>query len=301
MSFVGLALLIAGIVAVPVSSREFCQPWWAPSVRPWPPDVLDAMTLEDLGNGDEQCVGLAGDNPPRVSGELDEPVNLINKTNAQVMNNPDHITVVHLTMLSPGNEQGVRAAREELRGLAIAQQESLKDETPIRLLLANAGANMEYADRAAQKIAEAARRDRRIVGVVGLGLSTRQTIDAVRRLGRARLPSVGSATTADELIDASSYYYQVSPGNRRQAVFAARYASAELHAQRVRVYYSADPDDTYSAELATAMRDQLRAAGWPMRDPAKVLASWADGPARLRNAQTRSSSTRGVRSVLNRS
>ncbi|MFI0349987.1 ABC transporter substrate-binding protein [Actinomadura sp. 9N407] len=268
MSFVGLAVLVAGVVAVPVSSHEFCRPWWSLSVRPWPPGVLNAMTLEDLGNGGEQCVGLAGGNPPRVSGELAEPVNLINRSNARVVRDPDHITVVHLTMLSPGNEQGVQATREELRGLAIAQQESLNDETPIRLLLANAGANMEYADRAAQKITEAARRDRRIVGVVGLGLSTRQTIDTVRRLGRARLPSVGSATTADELIDASPYYYQVSPGNQRQAVLAARYASAELDARRARVYHSADPDDIYSAEIATAMRDQLRAAGVEVSDHA---------------------------------
>ncbi|TDD45086.1 hypothetical protein E1286_25050 [Nonomuraea terrae] len=269
MSFVGLGLLVAGVVAVPVSSHEFCRPWWSPSVRAWPPGVLDAMTLEDLGDDGKQCVGLAGEDPPRVdTKELGGVIDKIKETNAKVVLNPKHITVVHLTILSPGNEQGVRVAREELRGLAIAQQESLEEDAPIRLLLANAGANMEYADRAAQKIVEEARRDPRIVGVVGLGLSTQQTIDAVQRLGQAGLPSVGSATTADELIDASPYYYQVSPGNRRQAVFAAAYASADLRARRARVYYSADPDDTYSHELATAMRDELPVAGVEISDHA---------------------------------
>jgi hypothetical protein len=36
---------------------------------------------------------------------------------------------------------------------------------------------------------------------------------------------------------------------------------ANLHAKRARVYYSADPDDTYSRELANAIRDQLGAEG----------------------------------------
>ncbi|MGI5200480.1 hypothetical protein ACQEU6_02580 [Spirillospora sp. CA-108201] len=264
MSFVGVALLIAGVIAVPVTSHEFCRTWWSPSIRAW--GLRDDMTLEDLGDDDRQCVGLAGEDPQRISGTLAGPIKMIRTTNAAVVHRDRYVTVVHLTMLSPGNEQGERATREELRGLAIAQRESLQSDVPIRVLLANAGANMEYADRAAQKIVAAASRDRRIVGAVGLGVSTRQTIDAVRRLGQAGLPSIGSATTADGLISASPYYYQVSPSNQRQAAFASRYGVANLRAKRARLYYSADPNDNYSGELATVMRHQLGAAGVEVTD-----------------------------------
>lgn len=256
MSFACVLVLIAALVAVPVTSHEFCRPWWSPSVRLWPPEVRDEMTREDLRDGVEQCVGLVGEDPALVSAELDGPVNLINQTNDKVVRNDNYLTVVYLTMLSPGTDQGVRATREELRGLAIAQQESLNDEAPIRVLLANAGARMAYAEQTAEEIVEADQRGQ-LDAVVGLGISTEQTVAAVRRLGRADLPAIGSATTAEELLDASPYYYQVSAGNQRQAEFAAEYAANDLGARRARVYYSADPNDTYSSELAGVMRTQL--------------------------------------------
>ncbi|WP_154814433.1 hypothetical protein [Actinophytocola xinjiangensis] len=255
MSFASVLAVLAALVAVPVVNYEFCRPPLSSPIGLFPPEPRDEMSREDLGDVD-QCVGLVGDSPPLVSPDLDDPIERIRQANAEALRAEHHLTVVHLTMLSPGTDQGVRATREELRGLAIAQRESLGSETPIRLLLANAGAGMRHADKAAREIIQAHHRER-IDAVVGLGISTEETIAAVRDLGRAALPAIGSSTTADELLTASPFYYQVSVSNKRQAAFAAEYATGDMRASSARVYFSGDPADTYSSELATAIRDHL--------------------------------------------
>jgi ABC-type branched-subunit amino acid transport system substrate-binding protein len=92
------------------------------------------------------------------------------------------------------------------------------------------------------------------MGVVSLGLSTEQTASAIRLLGNAGLATVGSATTADELVSASSSYFQVSPNNRREAQVAAAYAVRRGY-RSVRIYYSGDTHDIYSRDLAQDMRN----------------------------------------------
>jgi hypothetical protein len=161
-------------------------------------------------------------------------------------------------MLTPGNDQGERAAREELRGLAVAQTETLADQHPIRILLANAGGGMRYAETVAAKVVDEARHDNRIIGVVGLGMSTEATGNAIRRLGNGGLASVGSVTTADQLALVSNVYYQVGPSNRREAQAAAAYAAGKGY-RSVGIYYSGDKTDIYSGSLAEDMRTEFTA------------------------------------------
>jgi hypothetical protein len=251
MTYVSSGALVLGLFAVPVVNHERCQTLWSlPSLR-------SGMTREALAAGRDQCVGLLPAGAP-LPDQVADVVKIINDTNKDVVRDPQHLTVVHFSMLTPGNEQGERAAREELRGLAVAQKETLADQHPIRILLANAGSGMRYAETAAAKVVDEARRDQRIIGVVGLGLSTEATGDAIRRLAKGGLASVGSATTADQLALVSNFYFQVSPSNRREAQVAAAYAVGKRY-RSVRIYYSGDRTDIYSGSLAEAMRREFTA------------------------------------------
>ncbi|GLY75122.1 ABC transporter substrate-binding protein [Actinoallomurus iriomotensis] len=237
--------LVASVIAVPLVDHHQCR-----SVLSLP--ALHADMTREPGYGADQCVGVlpAG---AHVPAELADVVKKINENNKVAEGNPDHVTIIHFSMLTPASAQSVRVAREELRGLAIAQKETLSDQYPIRLLLANAGDGMRYADVAAEEIRHRARKDERIMGVVSLGLSTEQTAVAIRLLGNAGVVTVGSATTSDVLVSASSSYFQVSPNNRREAQVAADYAQRQGY-RSVRIFYSGDTHDIYSTDLAKYLR-----------------------------------------------
>jgi hypothetical protein len=124
---------------------------------------------------------------------------------------------------------------------------------------------MKYALTAAGKIVDRAKNDGRVVGVVGLGLSTEDTATAIQRLNKTNLPTIGSATTADDLVTASPLYYQVSPNNRREAQAAALYATRRGY-RSVRIYYSGDDHDIYSKNLAADMKEEFANQHVQLRD-----------------------------------
>jgi ABC-type branched-subunit amino acid transport system substrate-binding protein len=265
--------LVAGMIAVPLVNHHECR--LLLSV----PALHAGMTREP-GDGQDQCVGILPADA-RLPVELADVVKKINQNNKVAAGNPRHLTVIHFSSLTPADAQGLRVAREELRGLAVAQKETLSDQYPIRLLLANAGNGMKYAEVAAQKIRYLARRDKRIMGVVSLGLSTQQTADAIALLGNAGVVTVGSATTADRLVSASSSYFQVSPNNRREAEVAADYAARRGY-RSVRIFYSGDAHDIYSSDLAKYMKAAFAGRGIAVR-AAEPYQTDPDGPGTVAN------------------
>ncbi|TDD59222.1 hypothetical protein E1263_15705 [Kribbella antibiotica] len=191
------------------------------------------------------------------------------------------ITLVFMTsandrLLSAG---GLTAEREQLAGLAVAQKVQLEKpaqryEPIVRVLIANAGPQFRHADRVAQQLGALAAKDPSIVAVVGLDESRESTQSMIRKLAAVGLPTVAATLTADQMVDVSRMYVQISPQNRREAAVAAAYVNDRLKktgkdpfgralARKLTVYKSDDPADTYSQNLAKDLVQEFQAVGIP--------------------------------------
>ncbi|KPI01204.1 hypothetical protein OK074_5614 [Actinobacteria bacterium OK074] len=179
--------------------------------------------------------------------------------------------------------QGVALAQRQANEEAVANENQMR----IRLLIANPGDRFAAGVSVARKIAAMARHDRRIVAVVGVSQSRKESRDAIDVLTKNRLTVVASTITADE-ISRSPYFYQIAPLNKRQADAAARFA---LNAPIVkngfgefvgtdRAVVIQDPSDLYSQNLAEDFRQSFRAMNGkiaetfsyqPATDPADMV------------------------------
>ncbi|MEU7474837.1 hypothetical protein AB0A63_02565 [Lentzea sp. NPDC042327] len=244
-----MVVLAALVAAVPFVNHARCEPWWSPSVR---------APLERVG---EECIGVSADPlrhfmPPSVPEEvrpsLQDVYGRIMAENDKAATRPDAITIVFLSVLTPSTANSYTALVEELRGVWVAQKTS---DVPIRMLLANGGEGpggrgLASGDLAADKIIELAARDRSVVAVTGLSISTDTAKSVVKRLGSSALPVIGSLTSADDMATINEYYYQIGPNNLREAAVAAFYAKWRLGVSNVAIFYSGDPTDRYSQNLA---------------------------------------------------
>ena len=191
----------------------------------------------------------------------------IRKSNEQVeASGKPYVTVVYLGSIADRDAAGgtVAAPRAELEGLAIAQQNRIRDASEdqplLRVLVANAGPSMAEVEKVAKLIDElyhSTLEDRPdpIVGVVGLGQSVRELEDAMLELQPTALPLVGSVTSYDELPDHSDNYFQVGPNNARAAQVGAYFARQQYpRARELLVVRSSAGNDTYSRNLAMDVR-----------------------------------------------
>ena len=242
----------------------------------------DAATLERQATG--ECVGVAPHG--YAFGSVDKRVKKTLATIAEQNAEADRIhanassrpviTLVHLSALlsSPADGQAPSAlsyAREQLQGAASAQRRQLdrhgENDPVLRIFPASAGFGMRFGAVAARTIERMMRTDPTIVGVTGLDQSRKATITTINELTRVGLPMVATTLSADRLDDHSPLYYQVSAQNRREAEVAAAYAShlaqkGDLREREVRVVYSADPTDEYSANLRDDAATSFAAAGF---------------------------------------
>ncbi|MFL6074591.1 MAG: hypothetical protein ACJ73S_14445 [Mycobacteriales bacterium] len=268
------ALLLAGYgTAYAVQRAGGCQPagMFSPAAV-----VRNAVGNPALGTEyapDGECIGLtdAAGHLPGSTREVNGMLDDIAAENARVARlqrsrtPPGYVTVVVLTTLtSPtGAGKSIAEGLNELRGAWLAQravnaQAEEGSNLPVRLVMANGGGNSAYADRAARRIVRLARHDRTVVAVTGLGQSREATRRAIMLLGAAGIPMVGSTNSADTLAD-TPYYFRVAANNAREARVVLAYADATWHPRTAAVL--ADPDDTYSANLA----DDFTAAFAPRR------------------------------------
>ncbi|MFK4084198.1 hypothetical protein ACI2LF_08840 [Kribbella sp. NPDC020789] len=177
--------------------------------------------------------------------------------------------------LSPG---GFTAEREQLAGLAVAQAVQLakpaqRYEPILRVLIANAGPRYRHADRVAAQLGALAKQDPSVVAVVGMVESRQSTQDMIRKLAAVGLPTVAATLTADQMVDVSRMYLQISPQNRREAAVAAAYVQNQIATgkdpfgrpltRKLTVYKSDDPADTYSQNLAKDVLQAFAAVGIP--------------------------------------
>lgn len=259
MTFVApLILVVAAGVNVYSTYYAHCGSWfWQPQLQREP---LDGIR--------DQCVGVAPSSyrffsdlsnvvglEQQTAKELEAVEERIHEANREVEKFPNYLSVVYLATLTPGSAEGYRSQLEQLRGVAVAQEENKRDK-PVRVLFANAGDGMNYGRSAAEEIATMAEEDSTIAAVIGLGVSREGTREAMVLLGDEKLPMIGAAISATELATTTTpYYYQVGPTNEREAQVAA-FRAGQLGARTATVYYSGDPNDIYSNDL----KDQVKEA-----------------------------------------
>ncbi|GLW29261.1 hypothetical protein [Actinoplanes regularis] len=259
-------LLVTALFVVPWYNHDRCESAWRPPIG-------GTLRREPFGADGSQCIGVsdgryrffAGAPDTDTGSWLREVEDEIGAVNAEVIKNPNHVTVVYLSTLTNTTIGGDPAALEELRGLAAAQWNSRTAGAPIRLLLANGGDQMNHGGQAARLIAGAAKR-LRVVAVTGLGVSRQGTKDAMHVLNAANIPTLGTLLTADTLTSEVVSYHQVSPSNSREAAVAAYYAREKLHVTEAAVYYSGDEADLYSGNLADDVQKAFSARGIKVRE-----------------------------------
>jgi hypothetical protein len=180
------------------------------------------------------------------------------------------VTVVYLGTLTGRptreNEEAYAAEREELEGLAVAQYNGMQDSASsfgsalLRIVVANGGFQMRYADAAVDMIAELAREDPTVVAVVGLVESRQNTAEALRKLNRAGLPLIAPTLSADRLFEHSKLYLQLAPPNQLQATMLADYAETVLGVASTRIYYTVGEESSLDEDLyVQTLLEDLRA------------------------------------------
>lgn len=272
----GLVVVLAGVAVAYIDwSQAHCGTWW-PGLEP---------ELTTIGN---ECVGVS-DGSYDFFQSSDRSLNLVTDTivrqneqsSALHDANPQrpYVTIVFFSDLTPstGPAAGRAAEREELQGIAVAQRRQLdkgNDFDPVvRILIANGGVGMRHGEFVAQQLGALAKtEDPPIVGVVGLAESRVPTEKTIRALANVGLPVVAATLSADRLAN-NSMYYQVAPQNRRQAKVIASYAAylrdfkvaglgGGTLTSSVRIFYSSDQDDTYSANLHDDLKLEFEARGF---------------------------------------
>ncbi|WP_250291171.1 hypothetical protein [Frankia sp. CiP1_Cm_nod1] len=143
----------------------------------------------------------------------------------------------------------------------------------LRVLIANGGSHMRYADLVARDhlVPLAARPREKVLGVIGMDRSNMDTGRAVATLGNARIPVIATTLSGDAMEIFSPSYFQMVPNNRREAQLATAYAKKAQ--QGISVYYPRSPgdprgqegdpavDDLYVSTLVQDVRNEATRAG----------------------------------------
>ncbi|WP_238434352.1 type 1 periplasmic-binding domain-containing protein [Micromonospora tarensis] len=184
------------------------------------------------------------------------------------------LTLVYLGTLT-GNrtradEESYVSEREELEGMATAQYALLKESAGadgaalLRIVVANAGRQMIHADRAVAMLAELARDDPTVLGVVGLVESRTSTARALRELNQVGLPVLAPTLSADRMDANSRLYLQISAPNADQVKMVDAYARQVLKVDQAHVFYttlegSSLTEDLYVGTLVDGLRQRFGA------------------------------------------
>ncbi|MET8681139.1 hypothetical protein ABZW18_27060 [Streptomyces sp. NPDC004647] len=289
-----VALVVTSIPAV-----EAMTGYWAANCSFFRSRVTDgvAVRLEEIAPGDRQCIGYS-DNSAQIFGS-DERLRKAQKeifeqnTIADRLHKNDadrsYIGIVHFVGLTHRGAapDADDAFAEELEGLLLRQrQQNVKSTSQplLRVIVANGGSGMK---KAPQVVREMLRplflADPTILGVVGLDRTVVETEQAITELGHAGIPAIGTTLTGTGLADRSPLYFQLVPGNLRQAKLLADYAQY-VQARKVTVYHPPlAGGDTYVKTLVEGVRNKLAQAdlsvgrvGW--KDSAGDLDSLCSRP-----------------------
>ncbi|GAA0982688.1 hypothetical protein GCM10009551_027980 [Nocardiopsis tropica] len=192
----------------------------------------------DTRNG--QCVGVSfGDFV--FHERLEEVTERIRDQNRAVDDSGDpYVTIAYIAELEiadPG-DPSLSGVQGELLGLAFQQDQHNelvgRDGTPkIKILIGNAGEAWAHAEETAREIAARSGNTYlgmdRPIGAVGFGHSVAPNSEAIRIVGDAGIPMVGTTATYDDVARSgerqhNEFFFPVAPANSRIAEQAAHWA-----------------------------------------------------------------------------
>jgi hypothetical protein len=136
------------------------------------------------------------------------------------------VELVYFAGLTEGaNEDYDTAEAEELEGLYAAQKAQLDEEDAplLRVVVANGGSKMLDAAPVAHMLVSLFRKDRRLLGVLGMDRSITPVQDAIQTFSSARISVLATTLSADGIGESSPYYFQLSPSNTREAALMLQY------------------------------------------------------------------------------
>ncbi|WP_232532335.1 hypothetical protein [Micromonospora phaseoli] len=245
---------------------------WAPDCRPSLTDRVAVRVIEG------ECVGYS-DSAAQVFNDdpgqgrlraVQQRIFAQNRAAERVWEDSDHrkpyLTLVYLGTLT-GNrtradEESYVSEREELEGMATAQYALLQesagadDAALLRIVVANGGRQMRHAEPAVAMLADLAREDPTLLGVVGMVESRRSTAEALGYLNRVGLPVLAPTLSADRLDANSRLYLQVSAPNADQARMVEAYAREVLKVADVHVYYTTGENSSLDDDLYVKTLDE---------------------------------------------
>ncbi|QKG25402.1 ABC transporter substrate-binding protein [Actinomadura verrucosospora] len=152
---------------------------------------------------DGECIGVS-DGAVHFDPSMKEVDEAIRKENRRVTKaKGGYVTVAFLGALSTTREHdltGGRVARE-IEGAHIAQMRANRgaadgNRPGIKLVLANEGADQSHWEKVVGKLVRMRKTDH-LVAAVGMGISTRQTIESARELSRNQIGMVADVVTGD--------------------------------------------------------------------------------------------------------
>lgn len=272
---VELPLIIALVLTlVPVFHNV--QDYWAANCSYFRPRFTDgvAVKLVEVVPQDMQCIGYS-DNSSQIFGtdeRLQSAQKAIFEQNrlAERLHEEDatrpYIGIVYFVGLThrgaaPDTDD---ASAEELEGLYLRQSQQnveSKSEPLLRVIVANGGSGMKKAPQVVREMLRPLfAADPTVLGVLGLDRTVAETEEAITQLGLAGIPAVGTTLTGTGLADRSPLYFQLVPGNPRQAELLTRYAQ-HVQAKKVTIYHpELNPRDNYVKTLVEAVREKLTKA-----------------------------------------
>lgn len=191
---------------------------------------------------DGQCVGVTDGSYifDEAYRDVQEKIQRENKLVNDIVNDPDRgpDRAVTIALLSPmlgaeGSPFSVHEIRNLLEGAYTAQYRAnhtrdFGDSDPlIRLVLANEGSHQQHWQPVVKQLVEMKNAEAPLNAVVGLGVSIVETELAAKELARAKIPTIGAITTADQL----NYrdirgFLRVSPSNRDYVASLRKYFDA---------------------------------------------------------------------------
>ncbi|WP_285643724.1 hypothetical protein [Lentzea sp. NBRC 102530] len=162
------------------------------------------------------------------------------------------------------NPDADHSRAEELEGMLLKQrqQNDRSSSGPLlRIVIANGGGLMKRAqDVLRDMITPLLEKDPSIIGVIGLDRSVKQTQEVITSLGSLGVPTIGTTLTEASLPDLSATYFQLIPGNARQADLVTRYAK-HVGATKVTIHHpKLNQDDVYLTNLVNLLGQELARA-----------------------------------------
>lgn len=264
IAVVAAVLLLPGFVVVQNHIRANCA-------------IVGSVTSSGVStrlmdiDGSVECVGYS-DNDSQVFGSnarlrWTQQAVFAQNEEAERLHEADpgrpFVSLVYFSSLThtDTNPDADHSRAEELEGMLLRQrQQNVRSpsEPLLRVVVANGGAMMKRApDVLRDMLTPLLEGNPSIIGVVGLDRSVEETRTVITELGALGVPTIGTTLTEASLPDRSSMYFQLIPGNLRQADLVRRYAQY-VGTTRVTIYHPPlGGGDVYLDDLVKVLSEEL--------------------------------------------